>query len=152
MENLETQRTNNNDPRGMESVDGYVSTLFFLSNTEKNVMQIKKRLMQYAEQNKMTFLQVRTAEIKALANYALLDPAFVVSNVPLEPEILDIIKYIRVLDILNNFNNDEKIKNAYAKWNSMIHSLIPRMNDVNHAVLKELISINNLGLHNYLNK
>ena len=50
MENLETQRTNYNDPRGMESVDGYVSTLFFLSNTEKNVMQIKKRLMQYAEQ------------------------------------------------------------------------------------------------------
>ncbi len=150
VESFESQRLNHYGPGETNPVTGYVITLFNSLKTEKTVKQVKERLIKYSEQNGMSFEQVRTAELNALSGYNGADSSFISSNVVLEPEILDFIKYIRVLDILNSFDHAEKIRNGNKKWDIMVRSLAHKMNDVNYAVLRNLLMNKNLGLHKYI--
>lgn len=131
-------------------VSEYSNKLIESIKPENNtVFIVKKQLADFAKQNKMSDSQLRTAETKALMLYQNVDSSIISSDVPLEPEILDIIKYIRVLDVLDKFSVNKKKELCQQKWDEMIQKLIPKMNDTNFSVLNALFS--SLDLRDYLN-
>lgn len=135
----------------IDLLTNYSNLLISSIKSDKTVGQVKQQLSEYATQNKMTTSQVSSAEQRALTLYKNVDSTFVDSNVPIEPEILDIMKYIRVLDVIGTFNVNKKREYFLQQWNGMMNLLMPKMSDVNLAVLRSMLSSPSLELNRYLN-
>ena len=141
----------NDEQNKIDLLADYSNLLISSIKPSKTIEQVKQQLSEYATKNKMTTSQLRSAEQRALTLYKNVDSTFVDSNVPIDPEILDMMKYIRVLDIIDTFNTNKKREYFLQRWNGMMNTLLPKMNDVNLAVLRSMFSSPSLELDRYLN-
>ena len=134
-----------------DPVTEYTDRLIFSIRSDRTVAQVKNQLLEFAKLNKMTSSQIRAAEKAALMSYRRVDPSFIVSNVQLEPVISDTMKYIRILDVIDKFSDDEKRAYCQQRWDFMMQSLLSKMDDVNYGVLSGIITSPSLCLNRYLN-
>lgn len=132
------------------AVVGYRDLLIYYIKPDMKVQQVKALLAECAKRNEMSYSQVHSAEQEALRLYKRVNPAFVVSNVPIEPELLDIMKLIRVLDVVHTISETKKREIFCLEWAVMMHKLSQKMDNLNYQVLCNMLSIPNLRLSRYL--
>ena len=133
-----------------ELIIDYSSMIIYCIKPNMTVRQVKSFLSECAKRNGLSASDVHSAEERALTMYKDVNPSFVVSNVPLEPEVLDIMKLIRVLDVIDTFSPMKKREVFNLAWLKMMRTLAPKMDDLNYNILCELFSDPNINLNRYI--
>lgn len=128
----------------------YSSMIIYCIKPNMTVRQVKNFLSECAKRNGMSASDIHSAEERALTMYKDVNPSFIVSNVPLEPEVLDIMKLIRVLDVIDTFSPMKKREVFNLAWLKMMRTLAPKMDDLNYNILCELFSDPNINLNRYI--
>lgn len=125
-----------NEPK-VDLVNEYSNKLIELgaSSEIKTIKDLKDVLYQFAVQHNMSSSQIREAEEKSLLLYKNMSDSFIDSDVPLEPEVIDAMKYLRVVDCFYKVSERKRKEYSTKKWNDTVTALLPKMSDASRSAL-----------------